>query len=58
VNQLTAEVVHDSGKKFAGRKDQPSYQIRFEEEYGGATNRGNIYLRDYGDEVTSQPKSW
>jgi hypothetical protein len=54
VNQVIAEEVHDSGKKFAGRKAQPSDQIRFKVEYGGATDHGNIYLRDCGDEVTSQ----
>jgi hypothetical protein len=52
VNQLTVEVVYDSSKKFAGWKAQPS---KFKAEYGGATDRGNIYLRDCGDEVTSQP---
>jgi hypothetical protein len=54
VNQLTVEKVHNGSKEFAGWKAKHSNQIRFEAEYGGTIDGGNIYLRNCGDEVTSQ----
>jgi hypothetical protein len=48
VNQLLTKEVHDSRKKFTGRKAQPNDQIGFKADYDRIMDNGNIYLRNRG----------
>jgi hypothetical protein len=55
VEQLAVQIAHDGYQELARQKSQSSNQMRLKEDYGGALNSGNIYLRDGGDYVTSKP---
>jgi hypothetical protein len=55
VEQLTVQIAHDGYQKLAGWKSQSGNQMRLKADYGGALNSGNVYLRNGGDYVTSEP---
>jgi hypothetical protein len=54
VEQLTVQIAYDGYQELAGRKSQSGNQMRLKADYGGALNRGNVYLRNGGDYVTSK----
>jgi hypothetical protein len=50
--KFTPEEVHDSNKKFAGWKCQPSNKMRLEADHGGAIHCGILHRRDVGFQLS------